>query len=416
MAVGDQGAVGSCVAWAIAYNQMGWYSNKAGAQVAFSPMYVYSQVHTTNDPEGGGTSPAAVYGITSTQGVDTQDDYNQGNYDFTDLPTAAEIANAAAHKSLPATDLYSGAPGPSADAVIEAALDNQQPVALMIPDYSAFDNLNSSVDHLDAANVDPTTFRGYHEVLAVGYDASGVRIENQWGTGWGDAGYGWLDWNFVEQYSVEASVIDGLVEPTPPPPAVSQPAVPGDIAAVLGGAGPGSATLTWTAPADTGGSPITGYRVQRDGTDGGWSQVVNAGTQSQTFTQLRAGTTYTLSVDAINASGDGVVGSATISIPVGPKASRPQDLSVSTNGRVRAATISWAAPATDGGYPVIGYVVARDGHDSHGGGPWSTTVGPTSRAFRFTLLLATRYRYTVAAVTSQGVGAAAHIWAVEPRK
>src|SRR5437870_4630412 len=64
--------------------------------------------------------------------------------------------------------------------------------------------------------------------------------------------------------------------------------------------------LSWTAPADNGGSAITGYKIERS-TDGGttWSILVaNTGNTATTYsdTGLAHTTTYTYRVSAINRS------------------------------------------------------------------------------------------------------------------
>src|SRR5206468_2594946 len=67
--------------------------------------------------------------------------------------------------------------------------------------------------------------------------------------------------------------------------------------------------LSWTAPADNGGSAITGYKIERS-TDGGttWSTLVaNTGSTATTYsdTGLAHTTTYTFRVSAINSVGTG---------------------------------------------------------------------------------------------------------------
>jgi hypothetical protein len=211
--VGDQGSNGSCTSWAISYAMGGWYSRYQGwsqAGIRFAPMYTYSQDNGGGD---NGSFPSDAYAIAASQGVDTQADYTQGNYDWWDQPTAAERANAANYKAGPFSYLYSGTPGAGAQGAIESALASHQPVALSIPVYPAFDNLNATKNHLDASQIPGTTSRGGHEVLIVGYDSSGVRIQNSWSTGWGAQGFAWLNWNFVDSYSYEATVMSGLVRP-----------------------------------------------------------------------------------------------------------------------------------------------------------------------------------------------------------
>jgi hypothetical protein len=79
------------------------------------------------------------------------------------------------------------------------------------------------------------------------------------------------------------------------------------------------ATLSWAPPASNGGSPITGYRVSRDGTDsvgvGPWSTILPATARSQTFINLARGRTYTLTVEALSAYYLGEPATAQVVIP-----------------------------------------------------------------------------------------------------
>lgn len=80
-----------------------------------------------------------------------------------------------------------------------------------------------------------------------------------------------------------------------------------------------SATLKWKAPASSGSSKITGYRVSRDGTDangaGPSSATVSATTVSKTFANLVPGKTYKLSVQAITSAGTGSATSVSVTMP-----------------------------------------------------------------------------------------------------
>src|SRR3989442_15455097 len=65
--------------------------------------------------------------------------------------------------------------------------------------------------------------------------------------------------------------------------------------------------LSWTTPSDNGGTPITGYKIERS-TDSGstWTVVVaNTGSTTTTYsdTGLAHTTTYTYRVSAINSVG-----------------------------------------------------------------------------------------------------------------
>jgi hypothetical protein len=73
-----------------------------------------------------------------------------------------------------------------------------------------------------------------------------------------------------------------------------------------------SALLSWGPPANTGGSPITGYTVSRTG---GTPTTVLPTVRSQTFGGLTASTSYTLSVAAVNAIGTGPASTRTVTTP-----------------------------------------------------------------------------------------------------
>ncbi len=83
-------------------------------------------------------------------------------------------------------------------------------------------------------------------------------------------------------------------------PGSTAPGVPTGLTAV---AGNGSATLTWTAPGNDGGSSITGYVITPSG---GAAPITLQGTgTTYTVTGLTNGATYTFQVAAINAVGTG---------------------------------------------------------------------------------------------------------------
>ena len=83
---------------------------------------------------------------------------------------------------------------------------------------------------------------GYHAVTALGYDSTGVRIENQWSSGWGARGFATLSWSFVDQYVFQATSVGSLVPPAPAPGVSASPVVSGGAArgqTLTGSAGTG---------------------------------------------------------------------------------------------------------------------------------------------------------------------------------
>jgi hypothetical protein len=85
-----------------------------------------------------------------------------------------------------------------------------------------------------------------------------------------------------------------------PPPAI------GAAQSVSATPGTGQATLHWTAPTNTSGSPITGYTVWAfTGGNPAVGHNFNSTVTTETFTGLTHGKTYTFRVAAITAHGTG---------------------------------------------------------------------------------------------------------------
>lgn len=177
-----------------------------------------------------------------------------------------------------------------------------------------------------------------------------------------------------------------------------------------------SMTVSWTPPATSAGSPVTGYRVARDGTDaegkGPWSTVIAATQRSFTMTLLTNGVTYSFSVAAISSAGQGAAAIAkltpTASTPSAPVSGKPGApvLTASSAGDQRM-TATWAPPTQQGSSAITGYRVARDGTDAEGKGPWSTVLSATQRTFTMTLLTNdVPYVFSISAVNGSGTGVA----------
>ena len=206
----------------------------------------------------------------------------------------------------------------------------------------------------------------------------------------------------------------GTVTPTPTPTPTPAPALTAPTA-VQATRDPGGTqvALSWQPPSTDGGSPVTGYRVARDGTDttggGAYSTVLPATARSFGFSLLSATSAYRLTVQAITAAGTGPA--ATVTSPArtvltAPSAPTAVTLARDTTGT--KVTINWQPPQTDGGSAVTGYRVTRDGTDTTGGGGYSTVVAATARTFTMTLLQpGMAYTLRVSAVNAVGTGPSA---------
>ncbi|MHB9856301.1 glycoside hydrolase domain-containing protein [Streptomyces krungchingensis] len=137
------------------------------------------------------------------------------------------------------------------------------------------------------------------------------------------------------------------------------PAAPDAVSATSSGT---SVTVAWSAPKDTGGSPVTGYKVTLD--DGHQVEIRDPNSRSTTFTWLRTGKPYTARVRAVNAVGTSQPSAATAPVVTdGGTPQKPTVTGVITDGEL--VRVTWR-PAGDGGFPIIGYTVALgDGTTTH---------------------------------------------------
>jgi len=212
--VGDQGALGSCVAWAEDYGVAGWYANRTGHTPPgpYAPMYIYSQIQAYYGWSDGGAYSNDGYDFSNRSGLDTQADYFQGNYDWIDQPTAAERANAASNKLGLTHWIFSGSgQGQSVSDSIKTVLASGKPITVGIPIFHHWDVMSGTDDVYTDADVDWTTYRGNHEVFAYGYNTTGILVQNSWGTWWGNGGRAVIAWDFLNKDANDATYTDGFV-------------------------------------------------------------------------------------------------------------------------------------------------------------------------------------------------------------
>jgi C1A family cysteine protease len=196
---GNQGAVGSCVAWATGYSAFGIVMNEQNiGGTPMAPMFIYSQIAQGNDQ---GTSASVALPMEQEQGIDTKADYWQGDTDYTTQPDDNERANAAHYKLSGFNELPTS--GPEAKAAIEDAISQGMPVAIGFTVHESFSRLRddpqaaSSYSYLPGDSGSDPAEDG-HEVTIVGYNDQGVKIENSWGSSWGDGGFFTVPWGFFD--------------------------------------------------------------------------------------------------------------------------------------------------------------------------------------------------------------------------
>jgi Fibronectin type III domain/Carboxypeptidase regulatory-like domain len=198
--------------------------------------------------------------------------------------------------------------------------------------------------------------------------------------------------------------INGAANPTAMalPPAPTVPAAPTGLAATTT-TGSTSVNLTWNAPANDGGSPVTGYDVYEGTSTGGesTSPVCATAATSCSVTGLATGAPYYFEVEATNIAGfsgpsNEVKAVAGVNLP-----GAPTGLAATTTTASRSVTLTWDAPEDDGGAAITGYNVYEG--TATGGESTTPACSPTTTTCTVTgLTTGTPYFFNVEATNIAG--------------
>ncbi|MFM8956994.1 MAG: fibronectin type III domain-containing protein, partial [Actinomycetota bacterium] len=157
------------------------------------------------------------------------------------------------------------------------------------------------------------------------------------------------------------------------PPAPEAPSVPQALTVVAGVA---QASLTWTAPTQTGGGAITDYKVEFSANNGSTWSTFNDGVStatSATVTGLTNGVTYSFRVSAVNSAGTSPtsdVARAAVGVPTAPTG-------LSAVAGAAQVTLTWTTPSQTGGSAITDYIIEFS-NDS--GSSWTVFADGTSTA------------------------------------
>ncbi len=198
---------------------------------------------------------------------------------------------------------------------------------------------------------------------------------------------------------------------TSAPTVATAPGAPTSLTATA--SGETTINLSWTAPTNTGGAAITGYKIE-DSTDGNtFTELVESHpTPPYAHTGLAAATTRYYRVRAINSAGlfgawSNVVNATTADAanPAAPGA--PTSLTATASGQT-IINLSWTAPASNGGAAITGYTleVSTDGGTTFT--PLVASQLATTYAHTGLSAGVTRH-YRVRAINSAGPGPASNV-------
>ncbi len=187
--------------------------------------------------------------------------------------------------------------------------------------------------------------------------------------------------------------------PSDPVTIVSLPTEPRNFAGVIDSK---SISLTWVAPARGGTSPTTGYLIEYSSNDGQrWTVAArNAQGTSYALTGLTNGQAYLVRISAVTKDGEGDTSQTRALTPIGV-ATAPRTLSSATDDRT--ISLTWVAPAEDGGANITGYEVQTS---SDQGATWTRAATPNALTVTLkSLRNGTSYSLRVRAINAAGQGA-----------
>jgi len=207
---------------------------------------------------------------------------------------------------------------------------------------------------------------------------------------------------------VIAKNADGISLPSANSAPVTPATVPSTPTSVVAVRGNHKLQVTWTAPASTGGSPITDYLVKylsnngmpmEDLTETNFPHPASTATAC-TVTGLTNGTVYWVQVIAKNAVGISLP--SFNSAPVTPATVPSTPTSVVAVRGNHKLPVTWTAPVSTGGSPITDYLVK---YSSNNGSTWTNFPHPASTATACTVTgLTNGTAYVIQVIAKNAVG------------
>jgi len=213
--VTTQDGLGACAAFATAWDLTYEYRMQHPTSwLRFSPRFMYDYYGATYSHGDFGSWPDQDAEVVNTLGIPKLKQYAYPPFVVastfpTDPTLRAEAAVYRMHVGFTNISGFAQGAGQGAVDGIKAAITVNHPVLIGLPVYPEYDNASATSGLIDIPQPGEQS-RGGHENVVIAYDdtkrfpggaVGGVEVQNQWTTGWGLAGRGWLSYDFVRQYS-----------------------------------------------------------------------------------------------------------------------------------------------------------------------------------------------------------------------
>jgi hypothetical protein len=194
----DQGGTSACVGMAFAA-AIAIRASAAGVTIPFpSAMGIYALARQIDDPNAypipdEGSQPSAAVRAMNQLGIVAESRWPQ-DVDPVD-PVPFDVLKAGCDAVLTGSYGIIGS-GPARLALIKQALTSGYPVTFAMPVDRAYEDIVSSATYMAGTAID----LGTHCQTIVGYrdDYQAVRVLNSWGAGWGDRGYAWVSYAWMQ--------------------------------------------------------------------------------------------------------------------------------------------------------------------------------------------------------------------------
>lgn len=233
---GFQGSQPSCVGWAVAYALKSYQERRErnwtldSTSRTFSPAFIYNQIKLNSNCSGGSHFTDAL-NVLRRDGVATLADFPYNPSDCAAMPSAIVKQNARA---------FSVADWRRINVQDEIELKTQLAAGFPVMVGALVDGRFQALRAGQKFTGTPGPQATGHAMVVVGYSDSrqAFKLINSWGTGWGDGGFGWVDYAAFRAMTREGYVVQDVVAgPTPTPTPTPNP-----------NPGPGPTPYPWPNP------------------------------------------------------------------------------------------------------------------------------------------------------------------------